>query len=138
MANESTAGFWFVRGSPSTEDRMKEHDVDGSGKRLCLLTKEPLRAKHLHDIWHWIVEERHPHGVAHRQLPILLRQQGAVVEGAHGIEPGLGGAVNETAINPSSHLIYLRSRLYCDIVQTTSPAPTCSLGAFGLCPVLRS
>lgn len=83
------------------------------------LTEQTFRAEHFHDIWHRIIEERHTHRISYGQLAILLGEQSAIVKGSHGIEPCLGGAVNETAINPSSHLIYLRSRFYCRHLYTS-------------------
>lgn len=72
-----------------------------------ILTKQSFWAEHFHDVRHWVVEERHSHGISSWHLARGVRQQGAVLEGPHCVHPGLARAVDETAVYPAGHLVEL-------------------------------
>lgn len=140
MANDSKAGFWFVRGSPRTVAKQ----VGWLAKRRermskATLTIQSLGAEGSHDVWHGIVEEWNPHRVLHRHLAAFISQQRTVLKRSHGVEPGLRRAVNQTAIDPRRHLVNLSRGVGVSRQFLASASQfTCSRGAFGLCPVFLS
>lgn len=142
MANDSKAGFWFVRGSPRTVAEIETGRLTKRRERMskATLTIQSLGAEGLHDVWHGIVEEWNPHRVLHRHLAAFISQQRAILKRSHGVEPGLRRAVNQTAIDPRRHLVNLRRSVGVSRRQLVASASqfTCSRGAFGLCPVSRS
>ena len=48
--------------------------------------------------------------IARRQSFRVARFECAVLEGSHGVDPGLAGAVDETAVDPARHPINLKKK----------------------------
>lgn len=69
------------------------------------LTKESLRAQHHHHLRNGIVEEGNSHGVSHGHFSRVIREECAVLEGSHGVEPWFACAVDEAPVNPARYLV---------------------------------
>lgn len=107
MAKESSAGFWFVLGSPRTRKALQIRRCRVATQFNFTRTKQSLGAEGSHYMWHGIVKERNSHGVLHWHLSTFVRQQRSVLKRSHGIEPGFWRAVNQAAVDPRCHLVNL-------------------------------
>lgn len=76
-------------------------------RERIVLTKKSLRTQCSQYIGHGIVEQRHSHRVAHGKPVGGFAEQSTVFERPHGVYPRLAGTVNETAVDPTGHSIYL-------------------------------
>lgn len=93
--------------------RMQEHRARVVGEkqpRASQLTEKPFRAQRAQHVRDGVVEQRHSHGVLHRE-PRRVALQRAVFERPHGVYPRLAGTVNETAVDPTGDTVYLRTRM---------------------------
>jgi hypothetical protein len=73
-----------------------------------LLTEQPFRIHHAEHMWSGRVEKRHPHCVSDWKSPSRVREEGPILERAHGIYPGFTCTVDEAAVNPCRHAVRLK------------------------------
>lgn len=78
--------------------------------KLHSITKETFRTQHSHDMWNWIVEQRNSHCIPHWHCSVFFGQQRAILKSSHCIQPSFGRTVNETSVDPRSHLVNLTNK----------------------------
>lgn len=81
-----------------------------NGSRAEKLTEHSFGVGHAHDVRRRRGEERDAVLVARRHALRLARLERAVLERAHGVDPGLADAVHETAVDPARHPVDLIRR----------------------------
>lgn len=70
---------------------------------MTVLTVHPLRGGHFEVVGGRRVDQRNAVSISRRKTAGRIRSEGAILKGAHRIEPRLRGAVDEAAVDPAGH-----------------------------------